>query len=83
MPLAPGPGISFCEVGALREALHWRLEFAVPCHYAGKQDLSVASRQGPALINFHRMLGLFAFLYGCLDFLTPVWFDKFFDIEDL
>jgi sulfoxide reductase heme-binding subunit YedZ len=32
-----------------------------------------------ALIRFRRMLGLFAFFYGCLHFMTYVWFDKFFD----
>jgi sulfoxide reductase heme-binding subunit YedZ len=31
------------------------------------------------LIRFRRMLSLFAFFYGCLHFLTYVWFDKFFD----
>ena len=37
----------------------------------------------PSLIRFRRMLGLFAFFYGCLHFLTYIWFDKFFDIEDM
>lgn len=31
------------------------------------------------LIKFRRMLGLYAFFYGLLHFLTYVWFDKFFD----
>ena len=37
----------------------------------------------PGLIQFRRMLGLFAFFYGCLHFLTYIWFDKFFDIQDM
>jgi sulfoxide reductase heme-binding subunit YedZ len=35
----------------------------------------------PQLIRFRRMLGLFAFFYGCLHLLTYVWLDKFFDVE--
>jgi sulfoxide reductase heme-binding subunit YedZ len=37
----------------------------------------------PSVIRFRRMFGLFAFFYGCLHFLTYIWFDKFFDIEDM
>ncbi|HWQ52369.1 MAG TPA: protein-methionine-sulfoxide reductase heme-binding subunit MsrQ [Bryobacteraceae bacterium] len=33
----------------------------------------------PELIRFRRMLGLFAFFYGCLHLLTYVWLDQFFD----
>ena len=40
-----------------------------------------------ALVKFRRILGLFAFFYGCLHLLTYVWFDrqfKFFStIEDI
>jgi sulfoxide reductase heme-binding subunit YedZ len=37
----------------------------------------------PDLIKFRRMLGLFAFFYGSLHFLTYVWLDKFFDWADI
>jgi len=33
----------------------------------------------PWLLRLRRMLGLFAFFYGCLHFATYVWFDHFFD----
>ncbi len=33
------------------------------------------------LVRFRRMLGLFAFFYGCLHFMTYVWLDKFFDLS--
>lgn len=33
----------------------------------------------PDLIRIRRMLGLFAFFYGCLHLMTYVWFDQFFD----
>jgi methionine sulfoxide reductase heme-binding subunit len=33
------------------------------------------------LIRFRRMLGLFAFFYGTLHFLTYIWFDKAFDVH--
>jgi methionine sulfoxide reductase heme-binding subunit len=32
----------------------------------------------PELVRFRRMLGLFAFSYGCLHFMTYLWLDKFF-----
>ena len=35
----------------------------------------------PWLIKFRRMLGLFAFFYGCLHLTTYVYFDKFFDVH--
>jgi len=31
------------------------------------------------LLRFRRMLGLYAFFYACLHFLTYVWLDQFFD----
>ncbi|HWR54390.1 MAG TPA: protein-methionine-sulfoxide reductase heme-binding subunit MsrQ [Bryobacteraceae bacterium] len=37
----------------------------------------------PELIRFRRMLGLFAFFYACLHFLTYVWLDQFFDWESI
>jgi sulfoxide reductase heme-binding subunit YedZ len=35
------------------------------------------------LIQLRRMLGLFAFFYGSLHFLTYIWLDQFFVIEDI
>ena len=35
----------------------------------------------PKLARFRRMLGLFAFFYGCLHLTTWVWLDKFFDLS--
>jgi len=33
------------------------------------------------LIRYRRMLGLFAFFYGTLHFLTYIWLDQFFDVQ--
>ncbi len=37
----------------------------------------------PSLIRFRRMLGLFAFFYGCLHLMTWVGLDKFFDLHEM
>ena len=37
----------------------------------------------PQLIRFRRMLGLFAFFYGCLHLATWVWLDKEFDTREM
>src|SRR5438477_12895289 len=37
----------------------------------------------PALIKFRRMLGLYAFFYGTLHFLTYIWLDKFFNVHEM
>ena len=34
-------------------------------------------------IKFRRMLGLFAFFYGCLHFTTYIWLDQFFDVHSV
>jgi methionine sulfoxide reductase heme-binding subunit len=35
------------------------------------------------LIKLRRMVGLFAFFYGCLHLMTYVWLDKFFDVHEM
>lgn len=35
------------------------------------------------LIGVRRMIGLFAFFYGCLHFTTYIWLDKFFDLHEV
>jgi methionine sulfoxide reductase heme-binding subunit len=37
----------------------------------------------PDLIRFRRMLGLFAFFYLCLHFVTYIWFDQGFDLAGM
>jgi sulfoxide reductase heme-binding subunit YedZ len=36
-----------------------------------------------ALVKYRRMLGLFAFFYGTLHFLTYIWLDQFFDVGEI
>ena len=35
------------------------------------------------LIGLRRMIGLFAFFYGVLHFLTYIWLDKFFNVHEM
>jgi len=35
------------------------------------------------LIRFRRLVGLFSFFHGVLHFITYVWLDKFFDVQDM
>ena len=35
------------------------------------------------LIRFRRLVGLFAFFYGCLHLMTYLWFDKAFDMHEI
>jgi methionine sulfoxide reductase heme-binding subunit len=35
------------------------------------------------LVRFRRLVGLYAFFYGCLHFLTYTWFDKFFNGREI
>jgi sulfoxide reductase heme-binding subunit YedZ len=35
------------------------------------------------LIGVRRMIGLFAFFYGCLHFTTYTWLDKFFNVHEM
>lgn len=37
----------------------------------------------PWLIRLRRTAGLLAFFYACLHFTTYIWFDRFFDVEDI
>jgi sulfoxide reductase heme-binding subunit YedZ len=37
----------------------------------------------PAITRFRRMLGLFAFFYGCLHLLTWLWFDRAFNVAGM
>jgi len=58
----------------------WTLRFL--CMTLAITPLRKIFRQ-PDLIRFRRMLGLFAFFYGCLHFTTYIWLDKFFDLAEM
>jgi len=58
----------------------WTLRFL--CMTLAITPLRKIFRQ-PNLIRFRRMLGLFAFFYGCLHFTTYIWLDKFFDLAEM
>ncbi len=34
-------------------------------------------------LAYRRMLGLYAFFYACVHLLTYIWFDQFFDVEEI
>lgn len=36
-----------------------------------------------SLLRYRRMLGLFAFFYACLHFVTYIWLDQFFDLASV
>ena len=67
----------------VHRARHRRLDAAVSghhsCHHAASQT-SAACRN---LIRFRRMLGLFAFFYGCLHFCTYLTLDQSFDLAEM
>lgn len=37
----------------------------------------------PVLVQFRRMVGLFASFYGVLHFITYIWLDKFFEFDEI
>ena len=37
----------------------------------------------PWMIRLRRTAGLLAFFYACLHFTTYIWFDRFFDVDDI
>ncbi len=39
--------------------------------------------QWPWMLRLRRMLGLFCFFYACCHFLSFLWFDHFFDLEEM
>ena len=58
----------------------WTLRFVV----ATLAVTPLRKRLGLAgLIRYRRMIGLFAFFYGSLHFLTYIWLDNFFDIHEI
>jgi sulfoxide reductase heme-binding subunit YedZ len=58
----------------------WTLRFvAITLCATPLQKLFKLSSAG----RFRRMLGLFAFFYGCLHFTTYIWLDQFFDVHSM
>lgn len=35
------------------------------------------------LVQYRRMIGLFAFFYICMHFVSYIWFDQFFDVSEI
>jgi methionine sulfoxide reductase heme-binding subunit len=64
----------------IRSTGDWTLRFL--CITLGVTPLRQITRQ-PALARFRRMLGLFAFFYGCLHFLCYGWLDMGFVWGDI
>ena len=62
----------------IRSTGDWTLRFL--CITLAVTPLRVITSQ-PALLRFRRMLGLFAFFYVVLHFLTYSWLDMGFDLE--
>ncbi|MEY4561215.1 MAG: hypothetical protein RLZZ618_492 [Pseudomonadota bacterium] len=64
----------------IRSTGDWTLRFL--CITLAVTPLRVWTRS-PALLRFRRMLGLFAFAYVCLHFLSYGWLDKGLDVADI
>ena len=64
----------------IRSTGDWTLRFL--CITLTVTPLRTITKQ-PALARFRRMLGLFAFFYGCLHFLCYSWLDMGFVFDDI
>lgn len=58
----------------------WTLRLVIVCLFVTPLR-KILNR--PQLIRYRRMIGLFAFFYGCLHFLTWLVLDKFFDPSEM